>query len=90
MGFTTKFKKQLNGNIQKSEGKLSVKRSVSLALLHCVAKGSSDQGGNCIMARVQVCLTALFKLVEGTIMSQCKDVLTCSIVIYSWSCQVSL
>lgn len=27
MEFTTLFKKQLNGNIQESEGKLSVKRS---------------------------------------------------------------
>lgn len=79
-----------NSNIRESEGKLSLKRSVSLALLHCVAKGSRDQGGNCIMARVQLCLTALFKLVEGTTIPQCKGVLTCSIVIYTWSCQVSL
>lgn len=84
------FEKQLNSNIQESAGKLSVKRSISLALLDCVAKGSRDQGGNCIMARGQLCLTALFKLVEGTTMPQHKGVLICSIVIYTWSCQVSL
>jgi len=81
MGLTATFKKHLNGNIQESEGKLSAKRSVSLTLLHCIAKGSSDQQGNCIMARVQLCLTALFKLVEGTTMLQLKGVLSCSIVI---------
>lgn len=43
MGFTTVFKKQLNGDIQESGSKLSVKRCVSLALLQRVAKGSSDQ-----------------------------------------------
>lgn len=90
MEFTTEFKKQLNDNMQESGGKLSVKRSIGLALLHCVAEGGSNHGGNCIMARVQLCLTALCKLVEGTAMPQCKGVLPRSVVICACSCQVSL
>lgn len=69
---TMMFKKQLNNNIQESEGKLSVKRSVSLALLHYVAKSSSDQEGNRIMVRGQLCQTVVIKLVEGTTMPQCS------------------
>lgn len=65
LSLTTTFKKQLEDNIIESESKLSVKRSVSLALLHFIAKGNRDQRGKCIMARVELCLTAFLKLVEG-------------------------
>lgn len=54
MGITTAFKKQLEDNIMESESKLSVKRSVSLALPHFIAKGSRDQRGKCIIAGVEL------------------------------------